>query len=353
MQITEEEILTTLKEISLPGRETNIVSDGTVSSIVIKDNNVGFVLEVANANDNGESERLRKECEDAVSSLSGVGKVTAVLTAEFDSNKVRVEAKSSPKGGVNPPSPKKIPFAGNVIAVASVKGGVGKSTVAANLAASMAEQGYSVGLVDADIYGPSVARMMGLKDEPEVVDGKMVPPESYGVKCMSMGLVLREDVPVVWRGPMVSKALQQLMLGANWGELDYLIIDMPPGTGDIHLSISQNFLITGAIMVTTPQDIALIDVKKATSMFKKVGVPIMGIVENMSYFEDHKSKNKTYIFGKGGGKKIAKMFNTKVLAEIPIEPKVAQTSDDGKPYSLKFKGEKVAEIYKKLAEKLV
>lgn len=356
-QITKEQVLITLGNVQLPGGGGDVVSAGMISSVVIKGNNIGFVIETKNKDSD---EAVRRLCESAVSEMPGIGKVTAVLTAEISGDatsknkdgSVRIEAKSSPKGGVRPPAPKSLAFVNHIIAVGSGKGGVGKSTVAVNIAVSLAKLGHSVGLVDADIYGPSVARMMNLKGEPKVKEGRMIPPENYGIKCMSMGLILKEDVPVVWRGPMVTKALQQLMLGADWGNLDYLVLDLPPGTGDIHLSIAQNFTISGAVMVSTPQDIALIDVKKAIGMFKKVGTPILGVVENMSYFIDPESGNRTSIFGKGGVKKMARKLKIDVLGEIPIKQEIAETSDKGRPFVISFEDDEITETYLSIARKI-
>lgn len=228
---------------------------------------------------------------------------------------------------IKPPSPKPVANIKKVIAIASGKGGVGKSTVACNLAASLAASGKSIGIVDADIHGPSVAKILGVDDlgEPDITTGKkMIPHENHGVKIMSMGFLLPSHAPVVWRGPMVTKALHQLMIGADWGELDYLIMDLPPGTGDIQLSMAQNYKIDGVILVSTPQEIALLDVQKAASMFNKVNIPILGVVENMSYFEDGKG-NKHNIFGDSQVKKFADEFELPILAEIPVRPKLSNS----------------------------
>lgn len=242
--------------------------------------------------------------------------------SNYQSNIAFTQEMSVPK----PPSPKPIEGIKKIIAVASGKGGVGKSTIALHLALSYAKLGFKVGLADADIHGPSIARMLGLSEAPEIKDNKMIPPERFGIKCMSMGFLLSENAPVVWRGPMVTKALHQLMLGAEWNELDVLIIDLPPGTGDIQLSLAQNYMIDGVILVSTPQEIALLDVKKAATMFNKLKLPIIGIIENMAYLPDNNG-NKNYIFGSGAVKKFCSDSNIKYLGEIPLNSSIAANCD--------------------------
>ena len=232
-----------------------------------------------------------------------------------------------------PPTPKPIEGIKKIIAVASGKGGVGKSTISTMLAQALANEGKKVGIVDADIHGPSIARMMGLgeKKEPELDEkNKMIPHKNHGVKCMSMGFLLPENAPVVWRGPMVTKALAQMMLGCNWGDIDVLIMDLPPGTGDIQLSMAQNYQIDGVILVSTPQEIALMDVKKAATMFQKVDIPIIGLIENMAYLEGIETGEKTQIFGDGTNiKKFCEESNIKLLKQIKIDPDIARFCDKG------------------------
>ena len=229
-----------------------------------------------------------------------------------------------------------LPFVKSVIAVASGKGGVGKSTTAVNLARALAKQGKIVGLLDADIYGPSLPRMMGIKQKPELVDGKMIPPSKDNILCMSMGFMIAEEAAIIWRGPQVTKALQQMLRDVLWATsenpLDVLLIDMPPGTGDVHLSLAQQVPLTGAIIVTTPQEIALIDARKSIDMFIKVNVPILGVIENMSGFVDESGKIN-YIFGSGGGKKLAESTRCKFLGEIPIDITLREASDKGEAYA--------------------
>jgi ATP-binding protein involved in chromosome partitioning len=245
----------------------------------------------------------------------------------------------------------------NTIAVASGKGGVGKSTVAVNLAVALARQGAKVGLIDADVYGPSIPMMLGLKKKPKVYqDGqtlKMIPLENYGIKIMSIGLLVEENAPVIWRGPMASSAIRQFMSDVDWGELDYLFFDMPPGTGDIQLTLVQSIPLSGAIIVTTPQEVSLIDARKALKMFTRVNVPIVGIIENMSYFIAPDTGKKYDIFGTGGGDKLSKELDAPLLGSIPIEPNIRIGSDKGTPIVSDFpeleNSKVIFEISKKLA----
>ncbi len=338
----------------VPGTDQNVVEAELLSSLVLKDGgHVGFAIEVGKLNlPLAQAETLRKACETAVLQSSGVKSATVVLTSEAPPKEgVRVEAKPAPKGGVVPPSPHPLAGVKHIIAVASGKGGVGKSTIACNLAVALGKLGYRVGLVDADIHGPSQARMMGVTQKPDVKNGRMIPPKAHGVVFMSMGLLLNEDVPVVWRGPMVGKALQQLMRGAEWGELDYMILDLPPGTGDIHLGIVQNFQLDGAIIITTPQDVALLDVKKAIGMFRKTATPLLGIVENMSYFQDAATGAKHYLFGKEGGKKLAEEQQIPLLMEIPIHAVIAKGADEGQP-AVTAQNEPAGELFTALAQRI-
>ncbi|SHK16921.1 Mrp/NBP35 family ATP-binding protein [Thermocrinis minervae] len=241
----------------------------------------------------------------------------------------------------------------NLIAVGSGKGGVGKSTVAANLAVALAKLGYKVGLLDADMYGPSVPTLLGLKNQRVYVDenNRIIPLEKYGLKVLSIGFLLpSEDTPVIWRGPMLMKALTQFLFDVNWGELDYLILDLPPGTGDVQLTLAQNVQMDGAIIVTTPQDVALADVRKATAMFREVQIPILGVVENMAYFVCPESGNKYYIFGKGKVMEFASQYGTKVLGSIPIDPQVAEDSDKGTPVVESHPESEVAKAFLSIAK---
>ena len=242
----------------------------------------------------------------------------------------------------------------NIIAVASGKGGVGKSTTAVNLAVSLAQTGAKVGLLDADIYGPSIPKMMGLEDrQPEVVDKTFYPLENYGVKTISIGYLIDEDQAMIWRGPMVTGAMMQLLNDTAWGELDYLIVDMPPGTGDIHLTLVQNVPLTAAVVVTTPQDIALLDCKRGIAMFDKVHVPTLGIVENMSSFVCPHCGESTHIFSTGGAEALAEKQKVDVLAKLPLDLAIREMSDAGTPISAALPDSKEAGLYRDLAEKVI
>ncbi|MDQ7038115.1 MAG: Mrp/NBP35 family ATP-binding protein [Aquificota bacterium] len=246
-----------------------------------------------------------------------------------------------------------VPGVRHLVAVGSGKGGVGKSTVAVNLALALRNLGYRVGLLDADIYGPSVPTLMGLKGERVRVSerNKLVPLEKFGIKVLSIGLMLpSEDTPVIWRGPMLMKALTQFLFDTEWGELDYLVLDLPPGTGDVQLTLAQNVEMAGAIVVTTPQDVALADVRKATSMFKEVNVPVIGVIENMAYFTCPETGNRYYIFGKGRVAEFAASYNLKILGSIPIDPEVAERSDTGEPVVISHPDSEVARAFVGIAK---
>lgn len=253
-------------------------------------------------------------------------------------------------------TPKLLPNVKHTIAVASGKGGVGKSTVSVNLALALAKLGYKVGLLDADIYGPSIPLMMGVDSKPKIYQAegsnKMLPLENYGIKLMSIGFLIDDDNPVIWRGPMASGALKQFMTDVEWGELDFLLYDMPPGTGDIQLTLVQTIPLSGAIIVTTPQEVSLIDAKKGLKMFEKVNVPVYGIVENMSYFIAPDTKKRYDIFGYGGGENFAKEYNTSFLGGIPIDPRIREGGDTGKPIVHSMPDTEESKIIIQVANKL-
>jgi ATP-binding protein involved in chromosome partitioning len=324
--VAREDILKALSGVIDPVSGKDIVAAGLVQGLVVRDGLVGFALEVPAARGRT-AEPLRKAAEDAVSPLPGVLSVTAVLTAHSE---------PAPARHAHPHPPQTqgtagIEGVGAVIAVASGKGGVGKSTVAVNLALALCQLGMKVGLLDADIYGPSVPRLLDIRTKPDSDGHKLKPIEKFGIKAMSMGFLVKEDEPMVWRGPMVQSAITQMMNDVAWAPLDVLVIDMPPGTGDAQLTIAQRVPLKGAVIVSTPQDIALIDARKGIAMFRKTQVPILGIVENMSVFVCPHCGEASHIFGHGGARATAEELGATFLGEIPLVPAIRETSDAGTP----------------------
>ena len=343
--INEAVVLDALKNVKDPTKGEDIVALGMVAGLVIKDGNVGFTIEV-DPRQGAAMEPLRKAAEKAVFELAGVTSVTAVLTAERSApagagqaapqgqgqQAAQGSAPGSAQGSAQGPGGAMIPGIRSIIAVASGKGGVGKSTVTTNLALALAQLGLKVGVLDADIYGPSQPRMLGISGRPTSPDGKTLNPmENYGVKCMSMGFLVAEDTPMIWRGPMVQSALQQMLRDVEWGELDVLVVDMPPGTGDAQLTMAQQVPLTGAVIVSTPQDIALLDARKGLNMFRKVDVPVLGIVENMSVFVCPNCGHESHIFSHGGAKREAEKLGMEFLGEVPLHMEIRETSDGGRP----------------------
>ncbi|MEI9991209.1 MAG: Mrp/NBP35 family ATP-binding protein [Rhizomicrobium sp.] len=326
---TRDEVLRALDQVIDPVSGRSVVQEDIVQGLVVRDGNVGFAVEVDPARGRG-AEPLRQACEDAVAKLPGVHSVTAVLTAHQGAPARQAPPRPAPHRA-EPPAPAGIPGVAAIVAVASGKGGVGKSTVAANLAIALGRQGLKVGLMDADIYGPSVPRLFDLREKPRAEGKKIVPIEKYGIKIMSLGLLIREDEAVVWRGPMVQSALTQMLNDTLWAPLDILILDMPPGTGDAQLTISQRAPLRGAVIVSTPQDVALIDARKGIAMFEKTKVPVLGIVENMSTFVCPNCGHESHIFGHGGARAEAKKLGVPFLGEIPLVGVIRETSDAGRP----------------------
>ena len=344
LQVTEDQVLAALAEVRDPDHGENIVALGWLRGLVLRDGNVGFSIEVEAAR-GAALEGLRREAEDKVMALPGVVSVTAVLTAERPAGPSQPQAAPpSPAPGPGPAGPGPagpggrqhaetlLPDVTHIIAVASGKGGVGKSTVAINLALALAAEGHDTGILDADIYGPSLPRMLGISSPPQSADGKIMEPlEKYGVKAMSIGFLIEENTPMIWRGPMVMGALEQMMRDVNWGALDVLVVDMPPGTGDAQLTMAQRVPLAGAVIVSTPQDIALIDARRGLAMFNKVNVPVFGIIENMSRFICPHCGGESHIFGHGGARDCAAELGVPFLGEIPLDIEIRETSDAGTP----------------------
>lgn len=344
------EVYQALQRVVVPELGKDLVSGGWVRDLVVEGGRVRFGLKLP-ASARSLAERVREESIRAVRALSGVEEV-----------EVRVEfaAPAAPPGGIRlgtasrVPTPQKVPGIEHILLVASGKGGVGKSTVAANIAVGLAQKGFRVGLIDGDIYGPSIPRMFGIEGmDPPVVGNKLVPVENYGVKVISIGLLIGEEQPVIWRGPMIHKAYAQFFTDVLWGELDYMIFDLPPGTGDAQLSLAQQFQVTGGIAVTTPQDVSLLDVRRAIRMFQTVGVEVLGVVENMSYFICPHCGEITRIFGQGGGRRIEEEMGIPLLGQIPLEPAVTELCDSGKPVLVGAPESASAEAFRALVNQIV
>lgn len=326
-----------LRQVKDPDLNKDIVSLGFIKNLKIEEACVSFVVELTTPAC-PVKEQLKAQCEEVVKTLEGVQEVRVTMTAQVRSGAPQANRIA-------------IPNVKNVIAVASGKGGVGKSTVTINLSMALAAQGARVGLLDADIYGPSIPLMMGTQSEkPESREKRVIPIERSGVKMMSMGYLIPEGEPVVWRGPMVHGALTQFLSQVEWGELDYLLIDMPPGTGDAQLTISQTAPLSGAVIVTTPQEVSLIDARKGLKMFQNVKVPILGVIENMSGFVCGHCQEVTPIFKEGGGEKMSKEMNVPFLGSLPIDPKIAETSDKGTPLVVAHPEAEASKRYLKMAQ---
>ena len=351
--VTERQILEALRQVRDPDKGGDIVTLNMVSGLVIRDGNVGFAIEVEP--ERGQRlEPLRKAAEAAVEALPGVLSVTAVLTAESrpPAQRPAPHAHAHPQGQQPAGGAQRgaVAGVGAIVAVASGKGGVGKSTVAANLALALKANGLKVGVLDADIYGPSMPRMLGISGRPTSTDGKTLRPmENYGVKCMSMGFLVPEDTAMIWRGPMVMSALNQMLRDVLWGDLDIMVVDLPPGTGDAQLTMAQQVPLAGAVIVSTPQDIALIDARRGLSMFQKVDVPVLGIIENMSYFLCPHCGERSDIFSHGGARREAERLGCDFLGEVPLDLAIRETSDDGRPITMSDPSSPHAQLFREIA----
>ena len=373
--ISEQDVLKALGTVNDAERGGDIVSLGMISGVVIRQGNVGFSIEVEPER-GARLEPLRKVAEQAVMNLPGVTSVTAVLTAERPPSSAstqhagaaQVVRSSGPAPGAQadvtaarrqaatghaPAAKPLVPGVRHILAVASGKGGVGKSTVAVNLALALAAAGKRIGILDADIYGPSQPRMLGIKGRPETTpDKRLKPMTGYGIKAMSMGFIVAEDTPMIWRGPMVIGALEQMLREVEWGELDVLVVDLPPGTGDAQLTMAQRVPLAGAVIVSTPQDIALLDARKGLNMFRKVEVPVLGIVENMSLFICPNCGHESHIFGHGGARREAERLGTDFLGEVPLDIAIRELSDEGRPIVAEQPNSPQAQAFKQIAAKV-
>lgn len=339
MSITIDAVKAALTGVIDPNTGKDLVSSRSAKNIQINGDNVIFDVELGYPA-KSQIEGIRKAAIAAVRTIDGIGAVTANVHS-------KIVAHSAQRGV------KLMANVKNIIAVASGKGGVGKSTTSVNLALALAAEGAQVGILDADIYGPSQPMMMGISGRPETMDGKtMEPMENYGLQVSSIGFMIDPDEPMVWRGPIVTQALSQLLEQTNWRDLDYLIVDMPPGTGDIQLTMSQKVPVTGAVIVTTPQDIALLDARKGLKMFEKVGIPILGIVENMSTHICSNCGHAEAIFGEGGGEKMCGEYGVDFLGALPLTMSIRQQADSGKPTVVADPDGPIAVIYKQIARKI-
>jgi ATP-binding protein involved in chromosome partitioning len=339
MSLTEQQIQDALKAVVDANTGKDIVSNRCVKNIKLDGNDVALDVELGYPA-KSQIEPLRKLVIDKLKTIPGIGNVSANVHVKIVPHTVQKGVKLV--SGVK-----------NIIAVASGKGGVGKSTTAVNLALALAAEGANVGILDADIYGPSQPQMLGIDGRPESLDGhKLEPMTAHGLQAMSVGFLIDPETPMVWRGPMVTQALTQLLGDTNWQDLDYLVVDLPPGTGDIQLTLAQQVPVTGAIIVTTPQDIALLDARKGLKMFEKVGIPILGIVENMSTHICSKCGHEEHIFGSGGAERMGKDYEVEVLGHLPLDINIRMQVDGGKPTVVADPTGRVAEIYHNIARRV-
>ena len=339
MAVNEADVETSLRAVVDPNTGRDFVAGKSIRKIQVQGGDVVVDVQIGYPA-KSQHDLLRRLVHDAVAAVPGVTRVTVNLTQKTTSHTVQ--------RGV-----KLIPGVKNIVAVASGKGGVGKSTTAVNLALALAAEGATVGILDADIYGPSQPMMLGIAGRPESRDGKTLEPlEAYGVQAMSIGFLIDTDTPMVWRGPMVTQALEQLLKDTNWREVDYLVVDMPPGTGDIQLTLAQKVPVTGAVIVTTPQDIALIDARKGLKMFEKVGVPIVGIVENMSIHICSNCGHAEHIFGEGGAQKMCDDYKVPFLGSLPLDIHIREQADSGRPSVVADPDGPVADAYRAIARKV-
>lgn len=339
MAVTIDNVQTALRGVIDPNLDKDLVTAKSIKNIQVDGDEVSFTLELSYPA-RSVLDTLRKAAIAAVKQLPGVSNVSVAAQIKIATHAVQ--------RGLKP-----LPGVKNIIAVASGKGGVGKSTTAVNLALALAAEGAKVGMLDADIYGPSQPTMLGISGKPESADGQIMEPlVGHGIQSMSIGFLIDHDTPMVWRGPMVTSALEQLLKQTNWQDLDYLVVDMPPGTGDIQLTLAQKVPVTGAVIVTTPQDIALLDARKGLKMFEKVGVPILGVVENMAIHICSQCGHHEHVFGQGGGEKMAADYGLKYLGGLPLDIRIREQADSGSPTVVAEPDGDLAKTYKQIALKV-
>jgi ATP-binding protein involved in chromosome partitioning len=339
MSLSEQQVQAALKEVVDPNTGKDLVSSRCIKNVKVSGADVSLDVELGYPA-RSQIDGIRKLVIDQLKTIAGTGNISANVYSKIVPHTVQKGVKLV--SGVK-----------NIIAVASGKGGVGKSTTAVNLALALAAEGARVGILDADIYGPSQPQMLGISGQPESMDGKKLEPmTAYDLQAMSVGFLVDPETPMVWRGPMVTQALTQLLGDTNWQDLDYLVVDLPPGTGDIQLTLAQQVPVTGAVIVTTPQDIALLDARKGLKMFEKVGIPILGIVENMSIHICSKCGNEEHIFGSGGAEKMGQDYEVEVLGHLPLDINIRMQVDGGKPTVVADPDGRVAEIYRGIARRV-
>jgi ATP-binding protein involved in chromosome partitioning len=351
----EARVTTALARIVNPRLETDLLSGGMVRELVVgSDGSVSFTVLLSSE----DPATLVRQARAAVEAVDGVVKERvkiAVKNPSATAAPAGTAPASAPPAAPNvppPPTPVQYPGLGKILAISSGKGGVGKSTVAANLAVLLAQAGHRVGVMDADIYGPNMPRMFGAMDRPPVIGGRIQPLEAHGVKMMSLGLLVERDAPAIWRGPIIMKVVQQFLRDVNWGELDYLVVDLPPGTGDAQLSLVQATHVSGAVIVTTPQEVAVGDALRGAKMFERVGVPVLGIVENMSGFTDPETGRRLEFFSSGGGRRLADELGVPLLGEVPLQPGLAALADEGQPVTVAQPESAAAQALRRVAETL-
>lgn len=350
----EQAVRTALRAVRDPVTGRDVVEGGMVEGLTVRDGMVQFAIQVPRERAR-DSESLRAAAEKAAAAVRGVISATVVLTAHrAEAAKPAAPPPGAPPGAKAQPGqgPMLLPDVGAIIAVASGKGGVGKSTTAVNLAVALASQGLKVGLLDADIYGPSLPQMLGTRERPRAEGQRIIPLQRWGLKAMSIGFLVEEETPMIWRGPMVMGALEQLMGQVEWGALDIMIVDMPPGTGDAQLTMSQRVPLAGAVIVSTPQDVALIDARRGVKMFERVGVPVLGLVENMSFYCCPNCGHRADIFGHGGAKAEAERIGVEFLGELPLKVAIRELADAGTPIVAARPETEEAQAYQKIATRL-
>ncbi len=338
MAVTEEQVLNALRSVEDPDLKKDVVTLGFVKKLQIDGSRVFFELELTTPACPLKAQ-LKAAAETAVKGIGGITEVNVEVTSRVSGHRMSGNEDILP--GVK-----------NIVAIASGKGGVGKSTVSVSLAVALARTGARVGLLDTDIYGPSIPIMMGITEKPEIIGEKLIPIEKYGVSLMSIGFLIPEDTPLIWRGPMVMKAVEQLLTDVEWGELDYLLMDLPPGTGDVQLTLAQKVPLSGAVIVTTPQDVALLDVVRGISMFRKLNVPILGVIENMSFFRCPHCGERSDIFSHGGGEAASIKLDVPFLGEVPIDLKIREGGDSGRPVLVDDPESPQSKLFMNLGEQL-